>query len=222
MREGRPPPAHQGRLRPHRARPAPGPHRPAAQDEALRGHGPHRDLRHRRRHRHDRRPHRPQHRPPAHDARGDRAQRRDLPGAGLQDSGPRENRGPLQQRMARPAALRGHDPPVRQVHRGAPAGARRLLQALSTTARPSPSTSCSIRWRRPTIRSPSTPTSSWAAPTRSSTCWWAARSSAITASRRRSSAPRRCSKASTASTRCPSRSATTSASPSRPRPCSPS
>ena len=56
---------------------------------------------------HDRRSHRPQRHAPADDARGDRAQRRNLQGAGVQDPRSREDRGPLQQRVAGAAAVRG-------------------------------------------------------------------------------------------------------------------
>ena len=64
-RQDRTPAARQSRLRPDRARPAPRPHRAAAQDEALSGSGPHRHLPDRRHDRPHRRPHRPQRHAPA-------------------------------------------------------------------------------------------------------------------------------------------------------------
>ena len=69
------------------------------------------------------------HAPAAH-PRADRRQRRNLQGAGLQDPRPRQDRGPLQQRVAGQARLRRLRAPGRQVHRLADARARRLPQAL--------------------------------------------------------------------------------------------
>src|SRR5881227_1834782 len=61
-------------------------HRPAAQDEALSGSRPHRDLPDRRHDGPDRRPDRPQRDTPADDPRGHSAERRDVQSAGLQNS----------------------------------------------------------------------------------------------------------------------------------------
>ena len=82
-------PAGEGRIRPDRARPAPGPHRRAEQDAPVPGaraprHVPHRGL-----HGDDRRPERAQRHPPAAHARADRGERGNLQGPGLQGAGRR-------------------------------------------------------------------------------------------------------------------------------------
>src|SRR5580692_8106248 len=79
--------AHQGGIRSHGARPAPGSHGAAEQDAPVpaagaRGHLPDRGF-----HRNDRGSHRPQRDAPAAHARGSAGQRTDLPGPGVQDPG---------------------------------------------------------------------------------------------------------------------------------------
>ena len=128
--QDRPPAARQGRLRPHRARPAPRPHRADAQAAPLSAAGAHRHLSGRRLHLAHRRPHRPQRDPQAADPRADRRQRRDLQAAGLQDPRRESDRGALQLRVAGQAGLRRHDPAHGALHRLADARARRISQAL--------------------------------------------------------------------------------------------
>ena len=182
---------------------------------------PHRHLPDRRHDRPHRRSDRPQHHPPADDPRGHRAERRDLQVAGLQNPRSRENRGPLQQPVARAAAVDGR----RQARRPStpsraswsatisPSASKRACRSrmhelLYPLAQGYDSVALQSRRRdgrhRPEVQSPGRPRVA----------------EGLTASRSRSSPPCRCSKASTASTRCRSRSATTSASPSRPRSCS--
>ena len=126
----------------------------------------------------DRRPLGPQRHAAADDARGHRAKRRDLQGAGLQDSRSGEDRGPLQQRVAGAAALRGHDPAVLANTPWRAFWSATISPSATRKACRSRCTSCCIRWRRPTIRWRSNATWRWAAPTRNSTCWWAANSRA--------------------------------------------
>ncbi len=152
--------------------------------------------------------------------RSDRAQRGDLQAAGLQDSRPGEDRGPLQQPLARAVEVGGRDPAHQQVHGGAAAGARRFRQTVrreraDLAARTDVPAGAGVRFG-----GAAKPMWKWAARTRSSICWWGANCSATTASRRRSWRWCRFSKGWTASTRCRSRWATTSASPRRPRSCS--
>ena len=65
-----------------------------------------------------------------------RPQRGDLQGPGVQDHGRKQDRGPPQQRMAVPVALRGHDPLGGQVHGFANAGARGLSTNVSRKKKP--------------------------------------------------------------------------------------
>ena len=142
----------QGRLRSHGAGPAPGPHRAHPQDEALPGSRPHRGLRRRRLHRADRRSDRPVEDAAAADAGGDRAERRDLQDAGLQDPRSAEDRGALQQRVAEPLGSVGWVQAGRQLQRRADARAPRFQAALRERASRSRCTSSCIRWRRRTTR----------------------------------------------------------------------
>ena len=202
---------------PDRARSAPGPHRAAAQDEALSGPGPHGDLPDRRHDRDDRRSDRPQRDASADDARSrssatprptrrrsSRFSIRKRPRCASTATGWRRCSWRTWSGCARSTPWRGF-------------WSATISRSATRKAWPFRCTSCCIRWRRRTIRWRSNATSRWAAPTRSSTCWWAARFRRTSGSRRRSWRPCRFSKASTASTRCRSRSGTTSASPSRRR-----
>ena len=92
-----------------------------------------------------------------------------LPGAGVQGARPRAHRGAAQQRVARHAE-RGAVPARAAVHRGAAARARGLHQADAGGRADLDRSSCCTRCSRATTRWRSTPTSSSAAPTRSSTC----------------------------------------------------
>ena len=92
--------AHQGGLRPDRARPAPRPHRPVQQAAAAAGPRPPHHLPDRRLHRPDRRPDRAQRDAPGALARGDRGQRQDLHRPGVPDPRPREDRGRVQLEVA--------------------------------------------------------------------------------------------------------------------------
>ena len=116
-------------------------------------------------------------------AGGDRGQRGDLPGAGLQDARPRADRGPLQQRVAADGAG-GAARAAGADDGGAAARARRLPEAARAPSSRSRRWSCSTRCCRATTRSRSRPTSSSAGPTRSSTCSSAATSRPPTGSRR--------------------------------------
>ena len=116
--------------------------------------------------------------------RGDRRQRGKLPGTGAEGARPRPARGPLQRRVARHDDG-GHVPAAVDDHRRARDRARRLRQAprrgdAGVDARAAVSRCCRV-----TTRSRSGPTSSSAAPTRSSTCCSGATSSAPTACRSR-------------------------------------
>jgi hypothetical protein len=121
---------HQGRLRPHRARHPPRPHRRDAQDAALPAARPPRHLPHRRLHRDDRRPDRKEGHPPRAQPRGDPAERRDLQAAGLQDPRPGQDRGDVQQRVARRPRRGGDDQAGREGDPGAHPRARRLQAPL--------------------------------------------------------------------------------------------
>ena len=143
----------QGRLRSHRARHPPRPHRPHAEDEALPGPGAPRGVRDRRLHGDDRRPHRQVEDAAAPHPRGDRGQRGDVQEAGLQDPRPREDRGALQPRVAGRPGLGRAGAPGRHLQRGAHARAARLPPALRRRAGRSPCTSSCTRWPRPTTPS---------------------------------------------------------------------
>ena len=177
----RAPAAGQARDRPDRARHPSRLHRRAAEAARVPGPRPHRRADHRRLHRARRRPERPLEHAAGARAGRDRRQRAHLPGAGDEGARPRAARGPLQRRVARHADGR----PVR-----ADAHRRPWPRSSSATTSPSASppasrsrcSSCSIRCCRATTRWRSGPTSSSAAPTRSSTCCSGATSSAPTAS----------------------------------------
>ena len=140
--------------------------------------GPHGLLRDRRLHGAHRRPDRQVGDTEAAHARGDRGQRPDLPGPGLQDPGPRADPRGLQLVVARAAARGGRDPHDRAGDGGAaplPRGLRR--RGTRPSARSICTSSCT-RSSRPRTRWRSRPTSRWAAPTRRSTSWSGGTSSA--------------------------------------------
>ena len=162
------PAAREARRGPHHARHPPRSHGRAAQAARVPGPRPHGRADHRRLHRARGRPERPLLGAARRRPRGDRPQRRDLPGAGLQGARPRAHRGAPQRRVARHAD--GGPVPARaHVHRGPDPRARRLRQALLRPAARSRSSSCSTRCSRATTRWPCARTWSSAAPTRSST-----------------------------------------------------
>ena len=172
--------ADQARPRPDRAGHPPRAHGRAQQDAPDAGPRAPGDLPDRRLHVDDRRPVRPQRHAPAAVARADRGQREDVPRAGVEGARPRAHRDPLQLGVERAARRRGHDQARRAVHGRAAARARRLREALrrpasDRRARTAVPADAGLRLGR--ARSP---TSSWAAPTRSSTCWSAASCSATT------------------------------------------
>ena len=118
----------------------------------------------------DRRSDRPLEDAPAAHAGRDRAQRRDLQGAGLQDSRPA--RRPWSSSTAAGSsrsAADGLDPARGAVQRRADARAARVQAALRDRPADRACTSSSTRWRRRTTRCPSRPTSSSAAPISCST-----------------------------------------------------
>ena len=120
----------QARPRPDRARPAPRPHRGDQQAAPLPGPRPPGAVPDRRFHRHDRRPDRQEPDAPAAVARADPGERAELPRADVEDPRSGQDAGDVQFRMVRQAGRRGHDPARVALHAGAPAGARRFLQAL--------------------------------------------------------------------------------------------
>ena len=128
--EARPPPHGEGRLRPHRPGHPPRPHRADAQDEAVPGPRPPPGLRDRGLHGDDRRPHRPLQDASTPQPRGDRAQRRYVQEAGLQDPRPCEDGDPLQPRVARCPGLGRVHPARRHLQRGAHARAARVPPTL--------------------------------------------------------------------------------------------
>ena len=181
--EERPAAAGQARDRPDHGRHPPRPHGRAREAGRVPAGRPPGGPDHRRLHRPGRRPERALgHAAGAHGG-GDRGQRGHLPGAGLQDPRPRADRGPPQQRVAADGAG-GAARPAGADDGGAAARARRLPEADGGGRSRSRRWSCSTRCCRATTRSRSRPTSSSAAPTRSSTCSSAATSRAPTASRR--------------------------------------
>ena len=181
--DGGPPAAGEAGDRPDHGRHPPRPHGRAREAARVPGRRPHRRPDHRRLHRPGRRSERPLGAAADALARGDRGQRRDLPGAGLQGARPRADRGPLQQRVAADGA-RGAARAAGADHGRAAARARRLPEADGGRTRRSRRWSCSTRCCRATTRSRSRPTSSWGGPTRSSTCSSAATSRPPTARRR--------------------------------------
>ena len=64
---------------------------------------------------------------------------------------PRQDRSPLQQRLAGAAAVRGHDPAVLASTPWRASWSATISPSATRKACPSPCTSCCIRWRRPTI-----------------------------------------------------------------------
>ena len=113
-------------------------------------------------------------------ARGDRGQREDLHRPGVPDPRSREDRGRVQLDVAAAAGRRRHDQARGEVHGRAHARARRLRQALPERAADrDPRVPLSARAGLRLGGAPA-PTSSWAAPTRSSTCSSAASCSGTT------------------------------------------
>ena len=148
-------PAHgEGRLRSHRARHPPRPHRADAEDEALPGPGPPGGVRDRRLHGDDRRPHRQVEDAAAAHPRGDRGQRGDVQAAGLQDPRPREDgdRASTASGWARSARTAWSGWPRPTTWRACWSAG--TSGSATTPGSPSPCTSSSTRWPRPTTRWP--------------------------------------------------------------------
>ena len=164
--------ARQGGLRSDGAGPASRAHRAAQQDAAVPAARPRGDLPHRRFHRDDRRPHRAQRHAARRSPRGDPGQRPDLQDAGVQDPRPRAHPHRLQLPLARPSCtaaewcrLAAHYTVARMLERDDFSKRYKAGQPICDPRVPL-SAGAGLR-----LGGACGPTSSWAAPTRSSTCW---------------------------------------------------
>ena len=178
---GGPAAAGEARDRPDRAGHPPRPLRVLHEAARVPGRGAPGRADHRRLHGAGRRPQRALGGAPGAQPRGDRRQRGDLPGAGVQGARPRAHRGAPQRRVAGRWTARSSSGSLRRFT------IARLLERDDFTKRmerPSRSrrSSCSTRCSRATTRWRSRPTSSSGAPTRSSTCCSAATSRTRSAS----------------------------------------
>ena len=174
-------------LRPHRAGPAPGPHRPPAQDEAFSGSGPHRDLPDRR------------HDGMIGDPTGRNITRPPMTREQIEQNAetykaqvfkildPVEDRDPLQQRMAGSRCVRRPDPAVLASTRWRAFSSATISPSATKRARRSPCTNCSIRWRRLRFRGAPVRRRDGRHRSEIQSAGGPRDSSAITASRRRSS-----------------------------------
>ena len=116
----------------------------------------------------------------AHDTRADQSERRDLQGAGLQDSDPDKTEIRFNSEWLEPMKLED------LIRLAAKYTVARILERDDFAKRYKedtrfPCMSCCIRWFRATIRWPSNATWRWAGRIKNSIYWWAANCSAISA-----------------------------------------